>query len=309
MREGGLREVVAQIAVLSLAQGLRAPEELSRQGASPAQLVREHQLEVFARNFPCWISAFAALYCLLSPAVLGLFVWVCVSFGAELENACDVPLHTWAIVVFASNGYDLVHILLLRYICHHDPTGTQPLPCRVRVYVALVSFLEFGWLGTGLFLTSFAKTCGETSPRLFQSVLVYCAFSIIFDLVVGVNAVGLYTIMNWMLRNGLLSTRDAAPPGTLARLRLVAFDPALQVFQDTPDCCICLAPFDASTEIREAPGCGHVFHGRCLGNWLAVNRTCPLCRRDLAAGPDGESGVPEPSSIIRSAVLGRPIGT
>lgn len=301
-----LRDAIANLAVLSLSQSLRMPEEFSSQGATPAQLVREHQLEVFARSFPGWIAAFAVLYCLLAPVALGLFVWLCVSFSLEYHNHCDAPLHLWTIVIFASSGYDVVHIMLLRYICHHDTSGTRPLPCHVRAYIALISLLEFGWLGVGIYFTAAAKTCSETAPGLFKSAQAYAIFSVFFDLIVGINAVGLYAIMNFMLRRGMLSTRNGAPPGTLERMKVVAFNPSLQTFKDTPECCICLAAFDASAEIREAQGCGHVFHGRCLGNWFAVNRTCPLCRRDLGAEADAESH-PEPRAIIRH-VFGRSLG-
>jgi hypothetical protein len=27
--------------------------------------------------------------------------------------------------------------------------------------------------------------------------------------------------------------------------------------------------------------CEHMFHGKCLGNWLRMKRACPLCRQDL----------------------------
>jgi len=301
-----LRDAIANVAVLSLSQSLRVPEELSRQGATPAQLVREHQLEVFAESFPCWIAAFATLYCLLSPVALGLFVWLCVSFALELNAECDVPLQLWTIVVFASSGYDLLHIMLLRYICHHDTSGSRPLPLYVRAYMALIGALEVSWLVVGVCFTAAAETCEGTAPGLFQSVRAYAIFSVFFDLLVGINAMGLYTIMNWMLRRGMLSTRNAAPSGTLDRMRIVAFDASSQLFRDTPECCICLAAFDASAEIREASGCGHVFHTRCLGNWFAVNRTCPLCRQDLAAAAGRESSA-QPSGII-GHIVGRSLG-
>jgi hypothetical protein len=28
--------------------------------------------------------------------------------------------------------------------------------------------------------------------------------------------------------------------------------------------------------------CAHIFHPRCLADWLAINPTCPLCRAPLA---------------------------
>jgi hypothetical protein len=140
-----------------------------------------------------------------------------------------------------------------------------------------------------------AGTCQNTAPQLFRAAKVYAASNLVFGAVVCINGVGLYSIMSYMTRNGLLRTKDGAPAGTLEKMRVKRFDPELKEFKDSPECCVCLAAFDTSQEIR-VTSCGHAFHGRCLGNWLKVNRTCPLCRRDLAAavlGPGETARGPE----------------
>ncbi|KAF0911823.1 hypothetical protein E2562_012311 [Oryza meyeriana var. granulata] len=47
-----------------------------------------------------------------------------------------------------------------------------------------------------------------------------------------------------------------------------------------PESVICLDHQDAEAAGRwkEMP-CDHRFHGRCLGKWLRVHGTCPMCRR------------------------------
>jgi len=294
---------------MSLSQGMQLVEEVASAGASPAQLVRQHELEVFARSFPGWVSAFAATYCLVAPLAFGLFVWLIVCFILEREKPCDVPLGTWAIVVFASTGYDMVHFAVLRYICRFDPTSSSRLQIVARGYVVLVSLLDLAWQFVGVFWVATSKTCEETAPNLFTSVKVNAASAIVFGIFLGVNAVGLFAIMNWMLLNGMLSTRDAAPPGTLETLPVVEFRPGSPDFEESPDCCICLAAFDAAAEIRRAPQCGHVFHSRCLGNWLKVSRTCPLCRRDLApvASPPEAGGGLSINGLLHR-IVGRPAG-
>ncbi|QDZ24907.1 hypothetical protein HOP50_15g74500 [Chloropicon primus] len=47
------------------------------------------------------------------------------------------------------------------------------------------------------------------------------------------------------------------------------------------ECCVCMARFGDGDEVAELPHCGHIFHERCLGAWLARNASCPLCRRDV----------------------------
>lgn len=35
-----------------------------------------------------------------------------------------------------------------------------------------------------------------------------------------------------------------------------------------PHCVICIEGFDPKEYVRELPGCGHVFHKRCIDLWL-----------------------------------------
>lgn len=299
---GPIRRAIANVAVLSVAQTLRLPED-GDQGPHARRLVQEHELEVFAQSFPGWIACFAVVYCALSPLAFGLFVWLAVSFALEANNACDVPLRIWAIGVFISNAYDAVHVLLLRYACHLGSASGNSLPWYLRVYACIMGLVDLGWLGVGIHWVCTSRTCKDTSPQLFLSSMVFSVCSMVLGVIIGVNAMGLYTIMSFMLRHGMLSTKDAAPPGTLERLEVVHYDGTSAEFQSTPDCSICLAPFDRETQIRRTPHCGHVFHGPCLGNWLKVRRTCPLCRHDLVVLPEISNG---PVSGILSHVVGRP---
>jgi len=47
-------------------------------------------------------------------------------------------------------------------------------------------------------------------------------------------------------------------------------------------CSICRMEFEAEDELMCLP-CGHAEHGECVGEWLARNRSCPLCQRDIDA--------------------------
>ncbi|XP_049817467.1 E3 ubiquitin-protein ligase RNF115-like [Aethina tumida] len=52
-----------------------------------------------------------------------------------------------------------------------------------------------------------------------------------------------------------------------------------QVSEGT-QCSICLEKFILNEECRET-SCGHLYHGHCIGHWLTLTTTCPLCRTDL----------------------------
>jgi Ring finger domain len=47
-------------------------------------------------------------------------------------------------------------------------------------------------------------------------------------------------------------------------------------------CAVCLSEFENRDILRMLPGCCHVFHPNCIGEWLASNTTCPICRSDLS---------------------------
>ncbi|KAK9070619.1 hypothetical protein SSX86_011021 [Deinandra increscens subsp. villosa] len=47
------------------------------------------------------------------------------------------------------------------------------------------------------------------------------------------------------------------------------------------NCVICLQDFENKEEGRELPGCKHVFHMKCIDEWLMRQGSCPICRRDV----------------------------
>ncbi|KAK8588775.1 hypothetical protein V6N13_087670 [Hibiscus sabdariffa] len=47
----------------------------------------------------------------------------------------------------------------------------------------------------------------------------------------------------------------------------------------TDTCCsICLADYKGNDSVRLLPGCGHLFHFKCVDHWLRLHATCPVCR-------------------------------
>lgn len=47
-------------------------------------------------------------------------------------------------------------------------------------------------------------------------------------------------------------------------------------------CIVCLDTFQSSEELRVLP-CFHRYHRTCIDVWLARNRHCPICKRDITA--------------------------
>ncbi|XP_061337632.1 E3 ubiquitin-protein ligase At4g11680-like isoform X2 [Gastrolobium bilobum] len=46
------------------------------------------------------------------------------------------------------------------------------------------------------------------------------------------------------------------------------------------ECCICLAKYKDKEEVRQLP-CSHMFHLKCVDQWLKIMSSCPLCKQGL----------------------------
>jgi len=51
-------------------------------------------------------------------------------------------------------------------------------------------------------------------------------------------------------------------------------------------CAICRMEFEADDELRVLR-CGHAEHAECIDQWLAVNKSCPLCQTEIISSPPG----------------------
>lgn len=182
---------------------------------------------------------------------------------------CDQPLWKW---LFGHIAFGM-----LREFCF---TGVKNF--FLILHVAW-TFYGFYWFGA-------AVTCKSTNPELYGWVeivlivaAVFLAASTLLPIILYVTLMVLLLLVN----NGVISNQKAAREGTLDRLEVIPFEPDLfgpPEASDDPrpsgECCCCMVAFDAETPILKTP-CNHYYHRECLGDWLKLARTCPLCRCDL----------------------------
>lgn len=56
------------------------------------------------------------------------------------------------------------------------------------------------------------------------------------------------------------------------------------------ECPICLGEFGDGEKVRVLPKCHHGFHVKCIDAWLALQPSCPTCRRSLLDRCGAEAG-------------------
>ena len=47
------------------------------------------------------------------------------------------------------------------------------------------------------------------------------------------------------------------------------------------NCAICIDEFQQSEAVRRLHICHHVFHVKCVDQWMTDHTTCPMCRQDV----------------------------
>mmetsp|Transcript_12432 Transcript_12432/g.25810 ORF Transcript_12432/g.25810 Transcript_12432/m.25810 type:complete len:407 (-) Transcript_12432:168-1388(-) len=74
-----------------------------------------------------------------------------------------------------------------------------------------------------------------------------------------------------------------APPASrraIRQLPTVVVKPEDLVDESNRECCICLDEHNLGDRVVRLP-CAHIFHPRCITDWLLKHCTCPVCRYEL----------------------------
>lgn len=183
-------------------------------------------------------------------------------------SECDKPLGSWLFV-----------------------TLLWPFWPRGAPWIALLALI--GWIILGVVWMNEAVTCNETAPELYDFVrlLLIVLAALWVMLLTGCLTVRL--AMDCLLYCGwVLKTRAEI----LDFIDTVPYDASLFASTDgsgaagasgaanddlpAGECCCCTEAFGHDKTIKYTP-CKHYFHEECLGKWMRVSQTCPLCRTDL----------------------------
>jgi len=221
------------------------------------------------------------------------FVWLVFYFEgwmiwrAHRNKKCDQPLANWLL------GMLILPLLALFAEC-----------CQGRRLRVLVIFLTLLVLLLGFWMFYKSKTCDTTNPELYAFVRQYLFFLAVWWISWVVIPLVFVAVVIYGMWHGWFDELNGASPETIKQVETVVFDADLFAQagnmddgKPQPECCICTELFDTSLTIKRTT-CQHYFHEDCLGKWLRVSTTCPLCRNDLERSTLGDS-----ASSNREAVL------
>uniref|UniRef100_A0A0D9WFL2 RING-type E3 ubiquitin transferase n=1 Tax=Leersia perrieri TaxID=77586 RepID=A0A0D9WFL2_9ORYZ len=97
---------------------------------------------------------------------------------------------------------------------------------------------------------------------------------------------------SWRLRRGWPAAEEEADIAASLPVHVYsASDDAAAAGEDwkaaaAAECAVCIVEFRDGDMARLLPRCGHRFHADCVGSWLRLHSTCPLCRAAVLAPPN-----------------------
>lgn len=208
----------------------------------------------------------------------------------HLDRPCDQPLGPWLV------GW-IVFPTLQRLIdpppsfrAEHHESGYRHL--RKVVFHCSWFLIGFTWM-------THCKTCQQTNPELYDWVhfvvhvyVVVVVYIVLAPILIALALLLALRLFQTLIDYGWISNPKAASLDTVENLEVVPYDAS--VFSDDPEdarpsgeCCCCTEAFGPDKPIVRT-SCGHYYHKVCLGEWLRLARTCPLCRCDLDAAAAGK---------------------
>eukprot|EP00931_Biecheleriopsis_adriatica_P048022 TRINITY_DN27730_c0_g1_i1.p1 TRINITY_DN27730_c0_g1~~TRINITY_DN27730_c0_g1_i1.p1 ORF type:complete len:330 (+),score=32.26 TRINITY_DN27730_c0_g1_i1:62-991(+) len=230
------------------------------------------------------------LFCVFG---LGMIVWVVLSvyffirgwlvWADHGRGDCDQPLGMW-----------LLMMLVQPLVGSSFRSSESP---RCFRYIGWIAY--FVLLVLGLVWISHCQTCQKTNPDLYFFVKDYLVFLFTtWSCCLAVPLAAL-VLVGIGMHFSAFEESHGADPSLIKKIETVAYDENLFAREGEIDdsklpseCCICQENFGPDLVIKRTP-CNHTFHEECLGDWLRVTTTCPLCRNDLEqaiAYLDAEAG-------------------
>ncbi|KAI9365459.1 hypothetical protein DFJ73DRAFT_619737, partial [Zopfochytrium polystomum] len=202
-----------------------------------------------------------------------------VSYG----ESCDRPLTLFLTVYIVREAF-CIPLVVYQYL---HPVSDRPRP-NIQLNRVISKWVDrakwtldaFGilWFVFGNWWVFTSVTCSKTSPTVFfmSLILVLLGYALMMIPIILCGGI-VFCLPCVLVWTRMLRGRGDAGDGG----------------DDDEDavCVICLNQYEDGEHLRRLP-CLHHFHVKCVDEWLRLNKTCPLCVRDVtqqATSPSGNS--------------------
>jgi len=201
-------------------------------------------------------------------------------------NDCENPLGPWLLTLSLLHAAQL-GLTIRTYLglpTTDDPLRMQETGVRkvFPYYIAtrILDFVWFLWFTQGGAWT-FTTSCDTEGSALYKTCLAF--FILHCAMVLFIASMCCFTCCG-LLYDAVRSSGGNVPIGAskslIKKLKVSKFKVG-DIAKEDATCAVCLGDYEDNNEIRYLP-CNHHFHSECVDQWLQLNKTCPLCKKDIS---------------------------
>lgn len=210
-----------------------------------------------------------------------LRIWLA---GYNLGNLLSLPLLYWRY-----RHSNISHVSDLEHQLNTEESRSSHLMNKSRTLLELFFAIWFVMGNVWIFDARFGSL--DRAPKLHVLCLILLAWNAIsysFPFLLFMLLCCCVPFISNMLgyNMNLASADKGAYDDQISKLphwqfkRVEPMNETLSENSVSQECCICLAKYKEREEVRQLP-CSHLFHLRCVDQWLRIISSCPLCKQEL----------------------------
>jgi len=205
--------------------------------------------------------------------------------GVDWALPCDEPLQLWLCI-------NLVVSLLyvgLKYFSKEqtvDVLTSPPFWRRVAIAIfRVVKWTSLIWFYLGLFWIVSSDTCARTAPSIFYLTLTLVVINLVLVVLslcmtCCLCSIAARSAVQEHFREAMNASSRPMNKEEIASVPEITFESGMYNAEDCV-CAICLCDYEAGEKLRSLP-CTHHFHTPCIDRWVAIDRSCPMCKQDIS---------------------------
>ncbi|KAF4669695.1 hypothetical protein FOZ61_003289 [Perkinsus olseni] len=264
------------------------------------------------------------VYAMAVAAVALVAIWILrdASANSGFGDSCDTPLPLWITVFVGRHVLKVLMVAARLWLSRRS--GHESAFARVTSWIITCNRLGYYLWLLGCYLLWVSNTCDKGVWNfamvmcLMQFVAVALPIALLFLVMCCLPCLLCLLPIMFPPDANQLATRDdmvrRIPKTEYHRLLEESGSRSPEGASDVPDSCpICLSDFAENDEVMTLPcNTRHIFHERCVTQWLAVSQLCPICRANISDMLDAEgrgSSPRDPELVGVSPVFRRSFAT